>query len=57
MQEIHHNLLWLGHALDIREPRPLFDAGIAAVVDVAFEEHPALRSRRRRKFFLLYDQG
>ena len=26
--------------MDIREPRPLFDAGIRAVVDVAFEELP-----------------
>ena len=38
MYEIHPNLLWLGHALDIREPRALFDVGIAAVVDVAIEE-------------------
>lgn len=36
MREIHPELLWLGHALDIREPRSLFDAGITAVVDVAF---------------------
>ena len=41
MHEIHPDLLWVGHALDVREPRPLFDAGIAAVVDVAFEEPPA----------------
>lgn len=41
MHEIHPNLLWLGHALDIREPRGLFDTRIAAVVDVAFEEAPA----------------
>ncbi len=38
MQELHPNLLWLGHAFDVREIRPLFDAGIAAVVDVAYEE-------------------
>lgn len=41
MREIHPNLLWIGHALDIRRPRGLFDAGIAAVVDVAYEESPA----------------
>jgi protein-tyrosine phosphatase len=41
MHEIHPNLLWIGHALDVREPRPLFDAGITAVIDVAYEEQPA----------------
>ena len=41
MHEIHPNLLWIGHAFDVREPRPLFDAGIAAVIDVAYEEPPA----------------
>ena len=46
MHEIHPDLLWLGHALDIREPRPLFDAGITAVVDVAFEEPPAQLPRQ-----------
>ncbi len=46
MQEIHPNLLWLGHALDVREPRALFDAEIAAVVDVAFEEPPAQLPRQ-----------
>lgn len=46
MHEIHPNRLWLGHALDIREPRPLFDAGITAVVDVALEEPPAQLPRQ-----------
>jgi len=46
MREIHPNLLWIGHALDIREPRALFDAEIAAVVDVAFEEPPAALPRQ-----------
>jgi len=41
MHEIHPNLLWIGHALDVSEPRPLFDAGITAIVDVAYEEPPA----------------
>jgi len=46
MYEIHPNLFWVGHALDIREPRGLFDAGITAVVDVAFEELPAQLPRQ-----------
>ncbi|TWU50732.1 Dual specificity phosphatase, catalytic domain [Rubripirellula tenax] len=46
MHELHPNLLWLGHAFDVREPRPLFDAGITAVVDVAFEEPPAQLPRQ-----------
>ena len=41
MHEIHQNLLWIGHAFDVREPRQLFDVGITAVVDVAYEEPPA----------------
>ncbi|MFP6766224.1 MAG: protein phosphatase [Planctomycetaceae bacterium] len=41
MLEIHNPLLWTGNAMEIREPRPLFTAGIAAVVDVAYEEPPA----------------
>ena len=41
MHEIHSNLLWIGHALDVREPRPLFAVGITAVIDVAYEEPPA----------------
>ena len=45
MHEVHPNQLWLGHALDIREPRALFDVGIRAVVDVAIEEPPAALPR------------
>ncbi len=41
MHVIHPNVLWIGHALDAREPRALLEAGIAAVVDVAIEEPPA----------------
>ena len=41
MHEIHPQLLWIGHAFDVREPRPIFDAGITAVIDVAYEEPPA----------------
>ena len=46
MHEIHSNLLWIGHALDVREPRALFDAGITAVIDVAYEELPAQLPRQ-----------
>lgn len=46
MHEIHPGRLWLGHALDARDPRSLFEAGIAAVVDVAYEEPPAQLPRK-----------
>ena len=45
MHEIHPNQVRLGHALDIREPRALFDVGIRAVVDVAIEEPPVALPR------------
>jgi hypothetical protein len=41
MREILAGRLWLGNALDARDPRALFDVGIAAVVDLAYEEPPA----------------
>ncbi len=40
MHEIHPNLLWIGNASDVREPRTLFDAGVTTVIDVAYEESP-----------------
>ena len=46
MHELQSNLLWLGHALDAREPSPLFDVGITTVVDLAFEELPAQLPRK-----------
>ena len=46
MQEIHPGLLWIGHALDLRNPKALFDVGISAVVDVAYEEPPAQLPRQ-----------
>ncbi len=46
MHEICPNSLWIGHALDVRAPRSLFDVGIAAVVDVAFEEPTAQLPRQ-----------
>ena len=41
MNEIHSELLWIGNAFDVRQPRSVFDAGIAAVIDLACEEPPA----------------
>jgi protein-tyrosine phosphatase len=41
MRDIHQDLLWIGNAVDIRTPEKLFDVGISAVVDVAYEELPA----------------
>jgi hypothetical protein len=46
MHEIHPNQLWIGHALDLREPRAIFDSCIAAVIDLAFEELPAQLPRQ-----------
>ena len=45
MQAIHKDLLWLGNALDIREPKRLFELEICAVVDLAYEEPPAVLPR------------
>jgi len=41
MYEFVPELLWIGHAHDVRDPRAVLDAGIAAVVDLAYEELPA----------------
>ncbi len=38
MREITPQKLWLGHAADVRGIRRLHDAGVAAVVDLAYEE-------------------
>lgn len=46
MHEILPNLLWIGHAHDVHDMRALFDAGIEAVVDIAFEEPPAQLPRQ-----------
>ena len=45
MIEVHPPLLWIGHAFDRQGHRALFDAGIDAVVDVAWEERPATLPR------------
>ena len=45
MISIHNKLLWLGHARDAREPRALYDAGVKAVVDLAYAESAAVLPR------------
>ncbi|MFC1759305.1 protein phosphatase [Planctomycetota bacterium] len=46
MVEVLSGKIWLGHAFDVRQPRELFDHGISAVVDVAYEESPAQLPRQ-----------
>ncbi len=41
MHAVVPGLLWTGNARDARDPHTLFDSGIAAVVDLAYEESPA----------------
>jgi len=58
MHEILSGRLWLGHALDIRNPAELFNQQIAAVVDLAYEE-PAAQLPREMIYcrFPLNDGG
>jgi len=42
MTELFDNLLWLGNSFDARDPAPIFELGIEAVIDLAYEERPAL---------------
>lgn len=46
MREIQANLLWTGNARDARDGLSLFDSGISAVVDLAYEEPPAQLPRQ-----------
>jgi protein-tyrosine phosphatase len=45
MRDIISARLWIGNALDARDPRRLYDAGVAAVVDLALEEPSAALPR------------
>ncbi len=45
MQPIPPHPLWLGHAGDARDLRPLFDAGVRARVELAADEPPAPAAR------------
>lgn len=46
MKEIHPPILWTGNAREARDVQNLFDAGISAVVDLAYEESPAQLPRQ-----------
>ena len=46
MVEILPKLLWIGNAFDVRESQPLFERGIAAIVDLAYEERQAQLPRQ-----------
>ena len=46
MREIQSELLWTGNACEARDARGLFDTGIAAVIDLAYEERPAQLPRQ-----------
>jgi len=41
MREIIQGRLWLGAAVDVLGTSALHDAGVDAVVDLAYEERPA----------------
>lgn len=45
MYEVIASSLWIGNARDARDPRLLNDLGIAAVVDLAYDEPPAALPR------------
>jgi hypothetical protein len=58
MRQVPGRRLWLGHAGDTRHPRPLLEAGIAAVVEVADNEpFAALPRELVRCRFPLSDGG
>ncbi len=45
MRQIVPDHLWIGNAIDVRDARRLLDAGIEAVVDLAYEEPLAVLTR------------
>jgi protein-tyrosine phosphatase len=45
MHEVVAQRLWIGNARDARTPQALFESGIAAVVDLAYEESIAVLPR------------
>jgi len=46
MTELFDNLLWLGNSFDARDPAPIFELGIEAVIDLAYEERPGQLPRK-----------
>jgi hypothetical protein len=58
MRQVPGRALWVGHVGDTRHPRPLLDAGIAAVVELADSEPLAILPRELvRCRFPLSDGG
>jgi protein-tyrosine phosphatase len=45
MRQIGNLRLWTGHVGDLRDPQPIIDAGILAVVDLALEERATVLPR------------
>ncbi len=45
MRQVSGFRLWTGHVGDLRNPQPIIDAGILAVVDLALEEPGTVLSR------------
>jgi protein-tyrosine phosphatase len=45
VHEVITSGLWIGNARDARDPRALYEHGIAAVVDLAYDEPPAALPR------------
>jgi hypothetical protein len=45
MRHIARFELWLGHAGDLVDPRPIIETGIVAVVDLALEQPPTVLPR------------
>lgn len=46
MRELQVSHLWTGNAREARDAKTLFDVGISAVVDLAYEEPPAQLPRQ-----------
>lgn len=46
MHELITERLWIGNAMDARNPKHLIDLGVSAIVDLAYEESPAQLPRQ-----------
>ena len=45
MRQVTSERLWIGNAMDVRDPVRLFDTGVEAIVDLAYEEPPSVLPR------------
>ena len=45
MQAVGDGSLWIGNTTDLRKPAALYEAGVAAVVDLAYEAAPTVLPR------------